>query len=229
MPDAEKLAEEKKALGFYMSSHPLARHAPLMEAFRSHTVAELADLPDKAEVTLGGILAGVKLKSYNSRRGPGRMAKLNVEDLTGSTPAMMWSEELAKQQDLVRDDLICFVKGQLSRQREPAEVIINRIIPIERAGAELCRGLMLTLRKGRHDGRELDVVRRALSHHQGNLDVFFEVFGLPGAHRAIFRAGPSWRVRHDDALIAALETAVGAGNVRLIGHRGLTAPPPASA
>ena len=27
LPDAERLAEEKKALGFYMSSHPLTRHA----------------------------------------------------------------------------------------------------------------------------------------------------------------------------------------------------------
>ena len=32
LPDAERLAEEKKALGFYMSSHPLTRHAALLQA-----------------------------------------------------------------------------------------------------------------------------------------------------------------------------------------------------
>ena len=225
MPDAVRLAEEKKALGFYMSSHPLARVEGTIEAFRTHTIDQLADLPDKAEVVLGGILSGVKVRSYNSKRGPGRMAKLNVEDLTGSTPAMLWSEEFVKQQDLVRDDLIGFVRGQISRQREPAEIIISRIIPIERAGVELCRGLVLRLSKAAHGGPELDRLSRALGQYQGNLDVFFEVFGLPGAHRAIFRAGASWKVRHDDALISALEAALGPGHVRLLGQRGATAPP----
>jgi hypothetical protein len=64
-----------------------------------------------------------------------------------------------------------------------------------------------------------------LGQYQGNLEVYFEVFGLPNAHRAIFRAGAAWRVRHDDALIAALESTVGAGNVFLLGHRGAAAPP----
>jgi DNA polymerase-3 subunit alpha len=156
------------------------------------------------------------------------MAKLSVEDLTGSTPAMLWPEEFAKAQDLVRDDLICFVRGQLSRQREPAELIVSRIIPIERAGAELCRGLVVRLTKGAHGEAELDRLGRVLGQYQGNLEVYFEVFGLPGAHRAVFRAGASWRVRHDDALIAALESTVGPGNVGLLGHRGVAAPPKAS-
>jgi DNA polymerase-3 subunit alpha len=226
MSDAERLAEEKKVLGFYMSSHPLARHEALIEAFRTHTVAQLGELPDKVEVVLGGILAGVKVRNVQkSRSGLTRMAKLSVEDLTGSTPAMLWPEEFAKQQDLVRDDLICFVRGQLSRQREPAELIVSRIIPIERAGAELCRGLVVRLNKGAHGAQELDRLGRVLGQYQGNLEVYFEVFGLPNAHRAIFRAGAAWRVRHDDALIAALESTVGAGNVFLLGHRGAAAPP----
>ena len=42
MPDVERLAEEKKALGFYMSSHPLTRHAGLLQALATHRVADLA-------------------------------------------------------------------------------------------------------------------------------------------------------------------------------------------
>ena len=32
LPDVQRLAEEKKALGFYMSSHPLTRHAAMLQA-----------------------------------------------------------------------------------------------------------------------------------------------------------------------------------------------------
>ena len=64
-----------------------------------------------------------------SRSGLTRMAKLTFEDLTGSTPAMLWPEEFAKLGDLVKNDLIGFVKGTLDRRREPAELIISKIMP----------------------------------------------------------------------------------------------------
>ena len=47
LPDAERLAEEKKVLGFYMSSHPLTRHAALLQALATHQVAELGGVPEK--------------------------------------------------------------------------------------------------------------------------------------------------------------------------------------
>ena len=77
-----------------------------------------------------------------------------------------------------------------------------------------------------HGPPELDRIGRLLGQYQGNLEVYFEVFGLPGAQRAVFRAGASWRVRYDDDLISALEATVGPGNIRLLGPRGIAAPPP---
>ena len=121
LPDAELLGGEKKALGFYMSSHPLTRHAPLLQALATHRAAELAGLPDKTEVILGGMIANVQVRNVQkSRSGLTRMAKLTFEDLTGSTPAMLWPEEFAKLGELVKNDLIGFVKGTLDRRREPA-------------------------------------------------------------------------------------------------------------
>ena len=51
-----------------------------------------------------------------SRSGLTRMAKLTFEDLTGSVPAMLWPEEFAKNEALVKDDSIVFVRGTLSRR-----------------------------------------------------------------------------------------------------------------
>ncbi len=122
LPDATLLAEEKKALGFYMSIHPLTNHASLLQAFRSHQVADLATVPEKSEVVLGGIIAGVTLRNVSkSRSGLTRMAKFTFEDLTGSVPAMLWPEEYANFAALLEDDRVCFVKGALDRRREPAD------------------------------------------------------------------------------------------------------------
>jgi DNA polymerase-3 subunit alpha len=41
--------------------------------------------------------------------------------------------------------------------------------------------------------------------------------------RAIYKAGASYKIRHDERLVSDLEAAIGAGNVRLLGQRGATA------
>ncbi len=209
-----------------MSSHPLARHEGLLQAFRSHEVADLANVPEKSEVCLGGMITAVQLRNVQkSRSGLTRMAKLSFEDLSGSVPAMLWPEDFAKNEALVKDDLICFVRGSLDRRRDPAELIINRIIPIERAAAELSRGVVVTLRKGLHDTEDLQRLHRQVRIRPGNLDVYLEIVGLSGIRRAIFKAGTSLKIRHDDRLLADLEAAVGSGNVRLLGQSGATPVP----
>jgi DNA polymerase-3 subunit alpha len=221
LPDAEKLAEEKKALGFYMSSHPLARHAMTLQAFRSHAVSDLAGLPDKAEVTLGGMISGLTIRNVQkSRSGLTRMAKLSFEDLGGSTPAMLWPEEFAKNEALLKDDAVVFIKGKMSKMRDPAEVIIERVIPIADAPAELVRGVVIRLHKGMIGLDDFQRLERQMKSRQGNLDVYLELVGIEGVRRAIYRAGNQLKVRHDDRLVAEFESVVGVGNVRLLGQGG---------
>ncbi len=99
LPEVERLTEEKKALGFYMSSHPLTRHAGLLQALATHQVADLAGVVEKVEVILGGMIVNVTVRNVQkSRSRLTRMAKLTFEDLTGSVPAMLWPEEFAKNE-----------------------------------------------------------------------------------------------------------------------------------
>ncbi len=230
LPEAERLADEKKALGFYMSSHPLTRHAAMLTALSSHQVASLATVAEKSEVTLGGMITGVQIKSVQkSRSGLTRMAKLTFEDLSGSVPAMLWPEEFAKHEAMLKNDLIAFVKGTLDRRREPAELVITRIIPMERGEAELARGVLIRLQKGIQATEDLERLQRMVRNFHGNLDLYFEIFGLEGAHRLIYKAGPSYKVRHDATLIADLKATLGPDNVRLVGQRGAAPSQPIAA
>jgi DNA polymerase-3 subunit alpha len=223
LSDAEKLANEKKALGFYMSSHPLARHADLLAALATHRVADLAALKDKSEVILGGMIVNVAVKNVQkSRSGLTRMAKFTFEDLSGSTGAMLWPEEFAKMADLVKNDQIVFVKGTLDRRRDPAELIVSRIIPRDQGPDELARGVVVRLHKGLHQAEDLARLLRAVRIRPGNLDLYLEIVGLEQVRRAIYKAGSSLRVRYDDRLCHDLENAVGPGLVRLLGHGGAT-------
>jgi DNA polymerase III subunit alpha len=224
MSDADLLAGEKKALGFYLSSHPLTRHAGLLSALSTHHAADLPSLTDKTEVILGGMITNVKERNVQkSRSGLTRMAKLTFEDLSGTAPAMLWPEEFAKMAEFVKDEQIVFVKGTLDRRRDPPELVISRIIPLEKGPAELTHGVVVRLHKGIHQTEHLERLLRLVRVRPGNLDLYLELVGLENVRRAVYRAGASLCVRYDDRLIGDLEGIVGPGNVRLRGQKGATA------
>ena len=121
----------------------------------------------------------------------------------------------------------------MNRTRDPAELVIGRIIPVEQAAAELSRGVIVTLRKGVHEAEQVERLHRLVRVRPGNLDFYLEVTGITHVRRAVYKAGSALKIRHDDRLLAELEAAVGAGNVRLLGQGGATsraatsaAPPP---
>ncbi len=222
--DADLLAGEKKALGFYLSSHPLTRHAGLLHALATHCAADLPSLAEKSDVILGGMITNVKERNVQkSRSGLTRMAKLTFEDLSGTAPAMLWPEEFARMAEFVKNDQIVFVKGTLDHRRDPPELIINRIIPFEQGPAELTRGVVVRLHKGIHQTEHLERLLRLVRVRPGNLDLYLELLGLEHVRRAVYQAGASLCVRYDDRLIADLEAVVGTGNVRLRGQHGATA------
>ncbi|WP_435006407.1 DNA polymerase III subunit alpha [Tundrisphaera lichenicola] len=221
LPDVERLAEEKKALGFYMSSHPLTRHASTLQALASHSISDLGMVAEKSDVVLGGLIVNLQLKNVQkSRSGLTRMCKLTFEDLTGSIPAMLWPEDFANNESLLANDRICFVRGKLDRRRDPAELIINKVIPFERGPAELSKGLLVTLHKGSTQIVDVERLFRTIRAYPGNLDLYLEVYGLATVQRAIYKAGANFKIRHDERMLADLESTFGLDNIRMIGQRG---------
>ena len=224
LPDAQRLAEEKKALGFYMTSHPLTRHAELLQALATHQVRDVPGLADKAEVTLGGMAGGLQVKNVQkSRDGGTRMGKLTFEDLSGSMPAMLWPSDFAKFESMLKEDFIGFVRGTISRRSDPPELIVTRVIPLDRGPTELSKGVMVRLHKVSTQPKDLDRLLRMVRAYPGNLDLYLEILGLEKVRRAIYKAGSNLKIRHDERMLADLQTAFGAENIRFVGHRGSAA------
>ena len=151
------------------------------------------------------------------------MAKLTFEDLSGSTPAMLWPEEFAKMADLVKNDQIVFVKGTLDRRRDPARADRQ---PDHPAGAGARRADPRRRRaaaQGVHQTEHLERLLRAVRVRPGQprpLSRDRRPGTGPPRHLQGRRLPP--RPLRRPAL-PDLENAVGPGLVRLLGHRGATA------
>src|SRR2546423_3232358 len=80
-PDDQRLAYEKEVLGFYVSGHPLAQYASVIDSLGVTTSADLATRSHGARVTLLGHVAALKETATQSGN---RMAFVTLEDMAGT-------------------------------------------------------------------------------------------------------------------------------------------------
>ncbi|MCE9589864.1 MAG: DNA polymerase III subunit alpha [Planctomycetes bacterium] len=142
----EKLKHEKSVLGFYISSHPLDQHRETLERFGSAWTADVRKLAADVQVTIGGMLTSVRHTFVKNGRSAGqKMAMISIEDPTGKIDGVCFADTFAVAAPLLQQDSLVFIKGKIDRRREEPSIIVDRVIPIERAVAELTQSVDITV------------------------------------------------------------------------------------
>src|SRR5438132_3756954 len=142
--DSEKLKNEKEALDFYFSSHPLAQHEGDLQRFSSHCVANLADLGANQEVLVGGMLTQVRFQNTKkARNGNSRYVRCKLEDLSGAVECVMWPDDFLRHKDEFQEDRVCMVRGIVERTREEPGLVLSRVLSVPQARQELTKWLKL--------------------------------------------------------------------------------------
>ncbi|MBW3538708.1 MAG: DNA polymerase III subunit alpha [Planctomycetes bacterium] len=183
LPDApdwthsQKLAGEKKALGFYLTSHPLTEHAERLKRHATHTTKSLAGLDDRAEVLLAGMISATKIAQTKkpSRNGHLRYINFDLEDAGGVVRCIMWPEEFARFGEQVKAERIVFVQGRVDRRGREPNLIVERLFTLEEADREFTDRLAIKFQRGLHSGEDMRRVRSVLSRYPGRTEVVIVV------------------------------------------------------
>lgn len=234
-PEHEKLIQEKEVLGFYLSSHPLQEHASRLETFCTHTTADLADVPDRTEVLLGGMISAIKLAHVRKVR-PGstntKYANFDLEDMHGAIRCILWPEDFARCGDLVQPEAILAVRGTVDRRGtvDEANLIVNEMIPIDDLDARYTRGVLLRVHETKHGARVLGQLREILRGYPGPCEVQL-LLHLDDGSRVQLRSG-NLRVVINAEMRSRIDDLLGPGNFRPLtahgnghSHRKRSAPP----
>ncbi len=107
-PSKQLLEMEREFLGLYISDHPLNAHQETLTSQRTALVEELAEARPGEEVTVGGMLVGVK--SYTTKTGK-LMGFLTLDDLTGTLEVTAFSDTYEKYNAYLQTDAIVLIKG----------------------------------------------------------------------------------------------------------------------
>jgi DNA polymerase-3 subunit alpha len=196
--DADLLAREKEALGFYLSSHPLEPHRETIERFSTAKTADLAETAAETMVTVGGIVTS--LRSKPDKRG-NLMAFVTLEDFSGTVDGVVFGSVYPEVRDQLKVDAPVFLQGKLDKSRESPSIRVDAVIPAAEAEGKLrvCVAAELVV----EDTTEAHVLKlRDLFNSRKGDDSVFYTFKrrADGASAGPFKVGAHMRVSGNDAL-----------------------------
>src|SRR5262249_33656185 len=92
MTHSQNAEAEKDVFGFYLTPPPLTEHASKLQLYATHSTAELATLPEGADVRLGGMISAIKRTNTKkpSRNGHTKYANFDFEDVRGAVGRSEW-------------------------------------------------------------------------------------------------------------------------------------------
>ena len=171
--EEETMRQERDALGFYLSSHPLDRYRAEIETCSTVAVSALRDLGDSVSVRLGGILTAVK--STVDRKG-NTMAFATLEDFTGTVELLVFSDPYGKFQTLIRPESPVLVTGRTTcRENEEPKIIVAKVVSLPGALDEIPATVHLRIEADRLDEVLVHDLERLVERYPGNSRILFHL------------------------------------------------------
>jgi len=215
--DTELLANEKSAIGFYLTQHPLDSHQETITRFATQSVLDLKELPEGAEVTVGGLVIG--LRTILDRRN-NTMAFVTLEDYTGTVDCVIFGSVFADVRQHVTNEAVVFISGKVSKRNEAPSIVVDRVFPVDEAEGKLRVAVSAELVLEETTEETFRQFRETLLAHRGNDPVYYSLRRQRDqAVAGPFRVGSSLKVSGTEALRLALCEVLGPSARVRIGAR----------
>jgi DNA polymerase-3 subunit alpha len=211
--EQRRLAEEKTALGFYLSGHPFVAFRREFAPFVRGTLAEITPRNEPQ------LIAGMVVSARTAMTRRGKMLIVLLDDGAAQLEVSVYSEVWEANRDLVKEDRPLVVQGKVSKDEFSGglRVIAERLYDLAAARAKFARGLRLSL-NGEASTAAAPAVKklRELLAPYRNGPCSVCVRYSSGSAVAEVRLGDEWRVTPDDGLIAALSDWLKPENVEIV-------------
>ena len=223
-PENVLLANEKEALGFYITGHPLARHSSAIKRFATCDAAGLAERADKEEVSLCGIVAGIK--ELTTKKGE-RMAFVTLEDLSGFIELVIFPEAYLAAAELLKSEEPLLVRGAVDAGEEVqddgeggggngrggatnrgSKLLVNEVLSLKDVRERLTKRVHIRLTTPGLDEPQLRALRAIVERHRGDCEGVIHLV-IPNRSETVVRLPDSLRVQASDELMDDAEKLFG--------------------
>jgi len=174
-PHVERLEQEKEALGFYLSAHPLDSYDAVFERLRvvsSADVADMVKLAGSVRIQMAGIVSS--LRERISQKSGKKFAFVTASDKAGSFDMMCFSDTLALNKEKLKSGqpLLLSVSADKKPDSDEVRINLNAIDYLSEVMAKTASTLIITM----DTTKSVSEVQKILSGDaQGNSQIFILV------------------------------------------------------
>ncbi|MFO7562222.1 MAG: DNA polymerase III subunit alpha [Enhygromyxa sp.] len=220
----QRLLNERDALGFYLTGHPLDRFQQDIDRHASVRVGELRKELAGQELVLGGVIS--ELREVTTKAGK-TMGFFQLEDQFGRIEVVIFPRTWAESSDpndegspswgewvLAHGDDPVFVTGKLEADLDDSgevsrfKLLLAKVEPIATVREARTRGVRLRLRAEQLDDDRILALKHVVADHRGGCAMELQV-EVPGRYRTRVVFGDEFKVTADDSLFLALEKLFG--------------------
>jgi DNA polymerase-3 subunit alpha len=211
--EAERLANEKQALGFYLSGHPYAAYAEELAPLVRLRLAQLQPKRDGTTLVAGIVTA---LRVQPSRRG--KMAIVTLDDGGGTAEIVIYNETFDAVRALLREDQLVIAEVRVQQrgvtddgQSQGLRVIAENVYDLATIRKRYARGLRLACHGTAIAERLFELLA---PFRPGTCPIVVEYTnrGVAGE----IELPDDWRVALDDALISRIKEWLAPEGVRVV-------------
>ncbi len=170
---SELSKQEKAAVGFYLSTHPLDEYRQVLEDLRIINIADYEDLKPGDKITIAGIVSGLQIR--HSKKG-NRFCIFRLEDQSTGVKCLAWAEAAAKYAECLKDDELLIVHGKVeSTEGQEITLILEETKKLADAITNKAQNVSITLPFRKVDEKYLEDIFTVLDKHKGNCQVYLNL------------------------------------------------------
>ncbi|MCL2297093.1 MAG: DNA polymerase III subunit alpha [Proteobacteria bacterium] len=209
-PEAERLAQEKSVLGFYLSGHPFLQYK---EELSSLVAAPLDRLkPQQERILIAGIITTIRAQS--SKRG--KMAFVTLDDSAGSVEIVVYSETFEAARALLQEDRLIIADVRISHRHQERDgedaqsslrIIADAFYDLDTLRRTRVKALRISCNAEANAKTLLEILRPFAGKNGGGVPVMIDYANTQAS--GVVALPDLWRIAPEEALIQHLHTLPG--------------------
>ncbi|HEX9761429.1 MAG TPA: DNA polymerase III subunit alpha, partial [Candidatus Acidoferrales bacterium] len=216
LPDVEEWTEtelldnEYATVGFYISSHPLAKHAGRLKEMNATELSGLEGKRNGEDIVVAGIVASQR--QMRSKKGD-RWAIITLQDMTGMVEVLVFPEAFARLESKFRVNTPLLIKGRVNVEEVGTRVSCSDAKLLDDVVEPPPSVLQVRMAMNEIDEEKLENLDELFEKKPGPCRVAFELV-KPDGTTATLEA--ERKVQPDRELVEAVQRMCGTDAVRVL-------------
>ena len=190
--DIERLNKERDLVGIYLSAHPLDEYKIVLDNLCNAHCQELAEravaLYDREDVTLGGIVTGVRTRFDKSGQPCGFVT---IEDFEGSGELALFGMDWGRWNGMFTEGASIFITAKMQqrfRDSEMKQLKVQNIEYLQMVKEKAIERITIQMNTDQLNDAIVADLSEIIAEHPGKTKLFFQLRDSTGKHHVLLQS-----------------------------------------